>query len=454
MKKLLPAIFIIAAFTTVAQTSTNNGTKRILILLDGSGSMLEEWKGTTKWEVAKKLITQTLDSIQTSDPTIEIGLRVFGHQSPRAMKDCKDSKLEVAIGKKTVSTIKNTLDEIYPKGNTPIAYSLFLAAGDFTASGGTNSIILVTDGIENCEGDPCASSDALRNKRITLKPFIIGLGISASDKNNFDCVGSYYDASDEKTFKNAMNVVISQAINSTTVQINLLDAFGQPVESNVELTLYDAYSGEVQYHFVHTFNIKGQPDTLYLDPVGKYNIVAHTTPAVEKKNIEFNPGKHNIIGIEVPQGTLTLHEIGNFDFSNEQAIIRNTTTGEIMNVQNFNTRQKYISGIYDIEILTLPRLQYKKYEIKSSTDNKIEIDLPGVLNISAKDNVIYSIFITRDNKLEKIYENNLSNNTEEIELLPGDYQIVYRSNTKKRTENTKEISVNIKSTKTYALKLQ
>ncbi|MBC8047597.1 MAG: VWA domain-containing protein [Fimbriimonadaceae bacterium] len=453
MKKLLITILITSALNTVAQTSANNGTKRILILLDGSGSMLEEWKGTTKWEVAKKLIAQTLDSIQKTDPTIEIGLRVFGHQSPRAMKDCKDSKLEVAIGKKTALAIENKLDEIVPKGNTPIAYALFLAAGDFIATGGTNSIILITDGIENCEGDPCASSEALRNKRITLKPFIIGLGLNESDKNNFDCVGSYYDASDAVTFKNAMNVVISQATNSTTVQINLIDAFGQPTENNVELILYDAFSGAVLYNFVHTFNMKDQPDTLYLDAVEKYNIVAQTTPPVELKNIELNPGNHNIIGIDVPQGVLNLIETGNNMFSHEQAIIRNIATGEILNVQQFNTTRKYITGKYDIEILTLPGIQYPNYEIKAGQQNKIEIELPGVLDLTTKDNLLYSIFITKDNKLEKIYENNLANGNHEIELLPGDYTIVYRSNTKKRTENTKEIKVSIRSTKTYALNL-
>ncbi|MFN3939778.1 MAG: vWA domain-containing protein, partial [Chitinophagales bacterium] len=137
--------------------------------------MLESWKGTTKWEVAKRLISETLDSLQKENPSIEVGLRVFGHQSPRAMKDCKDSKLEVAIAKNSASAIQSKLDEIVPKGHTPIAYSLFLSAGDFADLPGTNSIILITDGIENCDGDPCASSEALRNKRVTLKPFIIGV---------------------------------------------------------------------------------------------------------------------------------------------------------------------------------------------------------------------------------------------------------------------------------------
>lgn len=413
--------------------------------------MLEKWKGTTKWELAKKLLSQTLDSIQQADPAVEIGLRVFGHQSPDAVKDCEDSKLEVPIGKNTSNLIKSRLQEIVPKGNTPIAYSLFLAAGDFTKEGVLNSIILITDGIESCEGDPCASSQALRKKGITLKPFIIGVGLNEADKDNFDCVGSYYDASDPVSFQNAINVVISQATNATTAQINLIDAFDQPAENNVELILYDAFTNEVRYNFVHTFNLKNQPDTLYLDPVGKYNIIAQTTPPVMLKDVELVAGKHNIIGIDVPQGTILLNETGNTGFSSEQAVIRNPVTGEIINVQNFNTAVKYISGVYDIEILTLPRISYKNFEIKASQENKIEIELPGVLDITSADNIIFSIFTSGQDEMEKIYESTLAGNTD-IELQPGEYLIVYRSNTKKRTELTKETKVIIKSTKIYALK--
>lgn len=210
--------------------------------------------------LAKDLVSQTIDSIQRNDSSVEIGLRVFGHQSPRALKDCKDSKLEVPIGKNTASSIVERLESITPQGHTPIAYSLFLAAGDFTSQG-INSIILITDGIENCDGDPCASTSALTDKRITLKPFIIGIGIDAAEKNMFDCVGTFYDATDSVQFKNAMDVVVSQALNSTTAQINLLDAFGQPTQTNVELTLYDAFSGAVRYHYVHSLNNKNEPDT-------------------------------------------------------------------------------------------------------------------------------------------------------------------------------------------------
>ena len=452
MKQLLPALLLCISLSAAAQNNTQ-GTKRILILLDGSGSMLDEWKGTTKWSVAKNLVSQTIDSIQKNDPQVEIGLRVFGHQSPRAMKDCEDSKLEVPIGKNTAKTIQTKLTQIVPKGNTPIAYSLFLAAGDFPDREGVNSIILITDGIENCEGDPCASSDALRNKRISLRPFIIGVGLNENEKTKFDCVGSYYDASDAVTFKNAMNIVISQALNNTTTQINLINAFGDPLETNIEMTLYDAFSGEVRYDLVHSLNTKNQPDTLFLDPVGKYSLVVHTVPVVVKNNIELVPGKHNIIGIDVPQGALQLTETGSNAITERQCIIRDPATNDIIAVQNFNTQQKYLAGTYNLEILTTPRMYYTNYILKGGVNNQITIDQPGTLSVSAAENSAYAVFAVKDDIYEKEYESTTQGGTDLIQLQPGEYHVVYRSNVKKSAENTKSVTVVIKSGKTYTLKL-
>lgn len=453
MRKFLLIVLLANGLAGMAQSAPATSPKRILILLDGSGSMVDPWQGTNKWEVAKKLVIRTVDSIQRTEPDVEIGLRVFGFQHPRSANDCKDSKLVVPIGRNTAGAVKSSVQTITPQGHTPIAYSLFLAAGDFPSAEATNSIILITDGIENCDGDPCASAQVLRDKRITLKPFVIGLGIEEKDKKQFDCIGAFYDASNEKTFANAMSIVISQALNITTTQINLLDAFGLPLEKNVQITLYDHATGEVRYNFVHTTDARNQPDTLFLNPVGRYDITVHSTPPVQLENVELTPGKHNIIGIDVPLGTLVLSEGGNTTFSEKQCVLRSNKTGEIIYVQNFNTKMKYVSGSYDIDILTLPRIHYENYELKGGVENKIEIPMSGSLNISTTDNVLYSIYVVRNDRLEKVYEGQLNGGSEILQLLPGDYKVISRSNIKKVAAGTRETNVSIKSSKSTAVKI-
>ena len=93
-------------------------------------------------------------------------------------QDCDDTKLEVPFAQGNGEQIRNVLSNITPKGTTPIARSLEKAANDFPECANCrNVIILITDGIEACDEDPCAVSRALQQKGIILKPFVIGIGL-------------------------------------------------------------------------------------------------------------------------------------------------------------------------------------------------------------------------------------------------------------------------------------
>jgi Ca-activated chloride channel family protein len=165
-------------------------------------------------------------------------------------------------------------------------------------------IILITDGIEECDGDPCAISAALQRNNIILKPFIIGVGLDLELIDHFKCMGNVFDASNESAFKRILNVVISQALNPTSVQVNLLNVNDQPIETDVNMTFYDQHSGRMRYNLIHTMNNRGLPDTLTIDALATYRIKVHTLPAVEKDSIVLIPGIHNVIGIDAPQGDL------------------------------------------------------------------------------------------------------------------------------------------------------
>ncbi len=243
---------------------------RIEFVFDASYSMFGQWQSGMKMDLAKKMLSEFLDSIEGT-PDLEIAFRAYGHQVPlRPERSCTDTKLEVPFSKNNYQAIRNKLKTIVPKGTTPIAYTLEQCGGDFpTASSPNvrNIIILITDGIEECDGDPCAVSLALQKKGIVLKPFVIGVGLDESFMNAFGCIGKFYDASSESNFKSILNVVISQALNSTTVQVNLNDQIGRPTETDVNMTFYDQQSGVIHYNYIHTINNKGVPDTLVLDPV-------------------------------------------------------------------------------------------------------------------------------------------------------------------------------------------
>lgn len=424
--------------------NAQSGKTRILFVLDGSGSMAGQWGGKSKFAIARELLFHSIDSLERNSENVEFGLRIFGHQSHKDLKDCEDSKLEVDFGSSNAGKIKDVLKNVSNRGHTPIAYSLFQAANDFPPSKTSrNIIILITDGIETCEGDPCAVTGILQKKRIFLRPFIIGLGMGEDGSQYFDCVGDYYDAGNTTTFRNALNIVISQAMNATTAQINLIDAYGNPTETDLEITLYDAFSGVPRYQFVHAIGYYNAIDTLYLNPAGKYNMVVHSIPPVERKNIELTPGKHNIIACDVPQGSLVLKIDGNLSFSDIPCLVRKAGDSEILHVMQMNTRSNLLIGQYDLELLTLPRQYISNVQIDQSKETEIVIPTTGSLNIITSRPGIASIYELNEGTVNMIYENENLVDKDRVKLQPGEYMIVYRQDIYKSAELTQTKLFNI-----------
>jgi Ca-activated chloride channel family protein len=417
---------------------------RIEFLFDASQSMYGKWQSGAKIDVAKRLMNQLLDSLRYV-PDIEIALRVYGHQKPFPPQDCDDSRLEVPFSKGNISTIQQVLKNLTPRGTTPIAHSLTLCGNDFPQEKSRNIIILITDGIEECGGDPCAASAELQKKGITLKPFVIGLGLDADLKKMFDCVGQFYDAANETTFESALKIVIRQALNATTMQVNLLDTDRQPTETNVNMTFYDQYTGAIKYNFIHTLNAKGLPDTLIIDPNTTYRIVVHTIPEVSKDSVKQVAGKHNIIGIDAPQGYLLIKMGGNNEYKKLQAIVRKRHEMTTLNVQEVGTIEKYITGKYDLEILTLPRINLEAVSIDQSKTTTIEIQQPGMVSFITNSTGYGSIYSGEKGRLKWIANLDDTQTKETFVMQPGDYKVVYRPKASRESVYTVEKNFKIVS---------
>jgi Ca-activated chloride channel homolog len=427
---------------------------RILFLFDGSGSMYGVWEKEQKINIAKKVLTHLVDSLGNL-PDVEIALRAYGHSSPKSNQDCKDTKLEVPFGPNNKEKIKEKLKEIVPKGTTPIAYSLSMAAGDFPPSKNVrNIVVLITDGIEECHGDPCAVSIALQKRGVILKPFIIGLDIDEEFGKQLECAGNFFNASNVAAFEQIMNVVITNALNNTTTQVNLLDIYGKPTETDVNMTFYDAKSGLIRYDFYHTFNEYGFPDTLFIDPNYKYNITVHTIPKVEKLNVALNPGKHNIIPISTPQGDLLLTMDGLTSYPKLFCLVKESKQTDIIHVMEANKQEKLLVGKYDLEFLTLPRFQVPNVEIKQNETTKVLIDQPGKISIYSAVPFIGSIYQMVSGKLVWVTSLDPSLRNQIIVMQPGQYTLSYRRKSARTTYYTNEQVFIIKSGTSTSLNLQ
>ncbi|MGQ9846366.1 MAG: vWA domain-containing protein [Bacteroidales bacterium] len=442
MKSFFLILFFIG-ISYVVNCQNNVSLTRILFVFDASQSMYSRWESDTRINIAKRMLTQMLDSLKNVD-NVEFALRVYGHQKPVPPQDCSDTRLEVPFHKNNIDEIKSVIQKIEPKGTTPIARSLEAAALDFPKSTPSrNIIILITDGVEACDGDPCAVSIELQKQGIILKPFVIGIGLDADFKKTFECVGNYFDASSEKQFKDVMGIVISQALNNTTLQVNLLDINENPTETDVPITFYDKKSGKIIYNFVHTLNNKGNPDTLVIDPLITYRMVAHTIPPISIDSIKLTPGKHTIVGTNAAQGFLTVKANMQY-FKDIKYLIRQKNKSTILHVANINEISKLLIGNYDLEILTLPRLYINDVNIRPNHTTTVQIPNPGIVTFMFDAPGIGSILLEKDNQLEWVI--NLDESTRQtFVLLPGNYRVIWRSKNIKKTVHSIEKKFTIKS---------
>ena len=411
---------------------------RILFLLDGSGSMLAKWENTYRITVAKKLLTDLVDSLRNDDK-LELGLRVYGHQYDRRLGRCDDTKLEAPFAKNNHDRIISVLRNIGPKGTTPIAYALEQAAKDFPNDVKTrNIIIIITDGIESCDGDPCAVSLALQKQNIFLKPFIIGIGMDKKFEEQFGCMGSFYDAANISEFRNALDKAMFQSLGKTTVSIELLDINNQPRETDVNVSFINHFTQNSAFEFVHYRDEAGRPDSVEIDPVLSYDIVVNTIPPVRKNDVEIMAGTHNVLKIQSPQGNISISQPGHTEYKEGVLVlIRKPTNDGILATFHLPGSEKLLVGQYEIECTTLPRTIFKNVKINQSQTTSLKLEQPGVVNFVATSKGIGSIYeLNEDGKQQWIYNLNRDQPRNTVAIQPGKYKVVFRSEEAKGSKYT------------------
>lgn len=417
-----------------------NEPTRLLFVFDASNSMNAFWGGTRKIEAATRLLGEALNELYGIEG-LELGLRVYGHQTTfvQGQQDCDDTELVVPIASGNNLHIRQALKRIQARGTTPIAHSLELSAGDFADTQGRNVIILITDGIEACDGDPCAVSRALQSQNIIVKPFIIGIGLDDQFKETFRCVGNYFDATDTDTFKEVLDIVIEQAMHDTTVEVDLIAKAATSTsppefEANVAVTFADAFTGAPLERFVHTLNKRGLPDTLHVDPIPTYRVTAHTIPPLVRDSVRLNARAHNrVVFPNAGQGVLQTsfartdrdpYGSCHFDLYLEGGCAP-------VHSQNLGEDVKVLNGRYDLRFATNPPTWVKGVRVASGQVVPVELPAPGDLVLDTGTAGYGSIL---NDAGETVFKFDSGNPSGRYVLQPGRYHLVFRARNAQSTD--------------------
>ena len=227
--------------------------KNIEIIFDSSGSMNESIQGKKKIDIAKEVFE---DFIQDIPKDINLGLRIYGH---RFAKDCTDTDLVIPIGRVNKDVFLKNIKDLIPTGMTPIAFSLEEAGKDFSGLSGENTIILISDGEETCEGAPCTVAEELAKSGIKVKIHTVGFALATeSAKRQLECIalisgGKYFDAKDAQGLEKSLEEI--KKITTTKIKVKLDRAtinFKYPPKAPLFIDLVDSETKDrVEYLSPH-----------------------------------------------------------------------------------------------------------------------------------------------------------------------------------------------------------
>ncbi|MCB0456513.1 MAG: VWA domain-containing protein [Flavobacteriaceae bacterium] len=265
--KQLVLVFYFFASLSITFAQDKESPSPIIFIYDASGSMWGQMQGKTKMEIASSVLSNSLETLPVNQ---KIGLVAYGH---RKKGDCKDVEFLVDVSNGTKSQINSALKAIKPLGMTPLAYSATQVIDKLRASKEKATIILVTDGIESCDGNICDVVTAAKKEGIDFKLHIIGFGLKEGETEQLKCAakageGNYYDAADAGGLGDVLNDATSQTVDTPKGNVSVYAVKnGKPIDAFIKA--YDQVSKR------KPISVRTYRDTAYFYlPPSTYNFEA------------------------------------------------------------------------------------------------------------------------------------------------------------------------------------
>lgn len=160
------------------------------LVLDASWSMSEEdVDGGSRMDAAKQASRDLVNSLPEQ---ANLGLLAYGMRESNAPDNrdagCRDIETLVPVGKLDRDLLNSKIDEMTPKGYTPVGNALKAAAGELGDSG-ERTIILVSDGIDTCAPPPvCEVAKELAGDGFDLTIHTVGFKTDEEARKELECV--------------------------------------------------------------------------------------------------------------------------------------------------------------------------------------------------------------------------------------------------------------------------
>ena len=167
-------------------------------------------KGETKMAIARRVVRELVTALPVNT---RLGLVAYGH---RKANDCQDIELLIAPDALDKDKFVKAVDALEPRGMTPLSAALEFAAQALKYRESKASIVLVSDGLETCGKDPCATARALKAAGADLTAHVVAFDLSAKEARAIECIasetgGRFLQANDAASLKDALEMAVAEA---------------------------------------------------------------------------------------------------------------------------------------------------------------------------------------------------------------------------------------------------
>ena len=192
MKKVIFAVMLLGLFGINAYA--DEAPAKTVIILDASGSMWGQINGKAKIQTAKEALKDFVKDWD-EEKSGELGITVYGH---RKKKSCNDIESIIPVGhidEAKKAQIYKKIKAIQPKGKTPIGLAIKQEAKKLKESGAkVATIILISDGIDSCNADPCKIAKKLVKEGVKIKIPVIAFDVDKKAKKQLQCIADATDS--------------------------------------------------------------------------------------------------------------------------------------------------------------------------------------------------------------------------------------------------------------------
>jgi hypothetical protein len=299
-------------------------------VVDGSASMTElVGDGTPKLAAAKEAIRPLISALPEGDvaDNINVGLRAFGQErTDDVAASCEDTELLSPMQGIDKEGLRDQVEGLKAAGKkTPLAYTVEQAAGNFAPDNENNAIILVSDGLENCQRDAVdVVSGAAEDANLTVH--VVGFDIGSEEKPEEarrelqemaeGTGGVYVDASDPQGLTDALRRIAEEEVGVLQVrsgagQLVLKTPDDIPPDSFDEFVLLDESGSEVVQEYGYS---REQRTNTYQLPAGTYTGEFYPSSSNEPLTVrvEIGPSQESVfetgaLRLRAPSDTDTVY---------------------------------------------------------------------------------------------------------------------------------------------------